>query len=73
MKKWIVTLLLVGSALQAAEEEEEPSGIAGKTLGYETRNATVLSMLGWGITIAVAIATFAALVENHPAPSSTTP
>jgi hypothetical protein len=74
--KWIMCLCLITSLMAAEEtpfvcvEEKEPTGIAGKQLGYETRDATVLSMLGWGITIVVAIATFTALVKNHPAPAA---
>jgi hypothetical protein len=80
--KWIMCLCLITS-LMAVEEtpfvcvvEEEPTGIAGKKPGYDTRDATVLSMMGWGVAIVVAIATFTALVKNHPAPtdsSSTSP
>lgn len=68
MKKWIVTLVLVFSVVA---EEEEPTGISKNKPGYATRDATVLSMVGWGITLAVAIATFAALVSNNEAPTTT--
>ena len=68
MKKWILSLCI---ALSAFAQEEEPTGISKKKPGYATRDATVLSMIGWGITIAVAIATFTALVHNNPAPTTT--
>ena len=71
MKKWLISLCLILSV--AAEDIEEPTGISKNKPGYATRDATVLSVIGWGVTIAVAIATFAALVHNHPAPSTTTP
>ncbi len=72
MRRIILSSLLVCSLLAEEIAEEEPTGVAGKTPGYATRDATVLSMLGWGISIAVGIAAFCALVPNHPAPTSST-
>ena len=69
MKKWLLSLCIILSVV--AEEEEEPTGVGRKKPGYATRDATVLSVIGWGVSIAVAIATFAALVHNHPAPTTT--
>lgn len=69
MKKWLLSLCIILSVV--AEEEEEPTGVGRKKQpGYATRDATVLSVIGWGVSIAVAIATFAALVHNHPAPTT---
>ena len=73
--KWIMCICLITS-LMAVEEtpfvcvvEDEPTGIAGKRPGYDSRDATVLSMMGWGIAIVVAIATFSALIKSNPAPT----
>jgi hypothetical protein len=73
MKKIILILGLVSSILAEEIAEEEPTGIAGKQPGYATRDATVLSVLGWGVAIAVGIAVFTGLVKNHPAPTTPTP
>ncbi|EKE07871.1 MAG: hypothetical protein ACD_17C00487G0001, partial [uncultured bacterium] len=38
--------------------------------GYATRDATVLSMMGWGLAMAVGIAAITGLIDNDKAPSS---
>jgi hypothetical protein len=37
----------------------------GEAAGYSSRNATVLSMMGWGIAIAVGIGAICALIDNN--------
>jgi hypothetical protein len=54
MKNWIYSIL-IGSLLLyslpvCAQNPEEGSGA-----GYSTRNATVLSMMGWGLGLAAGI------------------
>lgn len=63
MKKIILCLALICSVV--AEDDEELPKCRQKKTGYTSRDATVLSVIGWGISIAVAIATFTALVKNH--------
>ena len=64
MKKVISLLLLAALPLMAQEPsvpEREPQGSAA---GFASRDATVLSMVGWGVTIAVGVAAIAALIDN---------
>jgi len=42
----------------------------GQAAGYATRDATVLSMMGWGLGIAIGIAAFCALIDNNTGSSS---
>jgi hypothetical protein len=42
---------------------------AGEGAGYATRDATVLSMMGWGVGLAAGIATLCALLENNTSSS----
>lgn len=42
----------------------------GQAAGYATRDATVLSMMGWGIGLAVGFAAICALIENNEASTS---
>ena len=37
--------------------------------GYTSRDSMVLSMMGWGIGLAIGICTFCALIEKNPAPT----
>jgi hypothetical protein len=68
MKKILVCLALICSVV--AEEDDELPKCREKKAGYTSRDATVLSVIGWGISIVVAIATFTALVKNN---DTTTP
>ena len=63
MKKIILCLALICSVV--AEDDEDLPKCREKKAGYASRDATVLSVIGWGISIAVAIATFTELVKNH--------
>jgi|GEM_PF-1365774 hypothetical protein len=42
----------------------------GEAAGYSSRNATVLSMMGWGVGIAVGIAAICALIDNNAGSTS---
>jgi len=42
----------------------------GENAGYGSRDATVLSMMGWGLGLGVAIATICALIPNNTASSN---
>ena len=56
-------------AIQSESTQKAPK--KGKKPGYTSRDATVLSMMGWGISIAVGIAAFCALMENDIAKTTT--
>ena len=42
----------------------------GASAGYGSRDATVLSMMGWGLGLAVGIATLCALIPDNDSSSS---
>ena len=42
-----------------------PAARRGEAAGYSSRDATVLSMMGWGLGIAVGIAALCALIDNN--------
>jgi len=44
----------------------------GQAAGYASRDATVLSMMGWGLGLAVGMAALCALIENVPASTAST-
>ncbi|MBX7067491.1 MAG: hypothetical protein K1X28_09700 [Parachlamydiales bacterium] len=73
MRKWITTLLIAAIASYAFGQEtaEQRRCRRGQAPGYATRDATVLSMMGWGLGIAIGIAALCALIENNPASTST--
>lgn len=73
MMKTLTTALLilaVSTAGYAQESREERRCRRGQAAGYATRDATVLSMMGWGLGLAVGIATLCALIENNEASTS---
>lgn len=70
MRKWILSLLIVSLPLAAQETAEQRRCRRGQAPGYATRDATVLSMMGWGLGIAIGIAALCALIENNPASTS---
>lgn len=39
----------------------------GENAGYGSRDATVLSMMGWGLGLGIGIATLCALIPNNEA------
>lgn len=45
-------------------------GKTGEAAGYSTRNATVLSLMGWGFALAAGFATLCALIDNSESSSS---
>lgn len=64
MKKILLTFLCVSTAF-AQEMPVKRSARKGEAAGYSTRDASVISMMGWGVTLAVGIATFCALMEQN--------
>lgn len=72
MKKVILTLLSLALSATAFSQEtrEARQSRRGQAAGYASREATTLSMMGWGIGLAVGMATLCALIENNAASSS---
>ena len=72
MKKFIFLSLLAALPLVSQEsslpEWPEPGEDAAR---YTTRDTTALSIMGWGVALAVGIVSLVCLIKNHPAPSTT--
>jgi hypothetical protein len=67
---WIVLLLCCYSAAVAQEKSPPPAAKKrGDAAAYGSRDATVLSMMGWGVALSVGIAAFCALVHNESSSS----
>jgi hypothetical protein len=70
MKKIISLFLFAALPLTLTPEEQsvpERPDQTGDIAGFASRNATVLSMVGWGLSIGVGIAALTALIENDHA------
>ncbi len=67
LRKLTLTLLTLSIATSsfAQETREARRCRRGQAAGYATRDATVLSMMGWGVGLAIGIATLCALIENN--------
>ncbi len=72
MRKKLLALLCLAICTSAFAQEgrEARRCRRGQAAGYATRDATVLSMMGWGLGIAVGIATLCALIENNAGSSA---
>lgn len=72
MRKVLLTLLslVVCTSGFCQESREARRSRRGQAAGYATRDATVLSMMGWGIGIAVGIGALCALIDNNDSSSS---
>ena len=68
MKKMISCLLLIALPLMSEEScIMERGELQGEAAGFASRDATVLSMMGWGISLAVGVAALVALIDNDHA------
>ena len=68
MKRVLVGVLIVTSAIISPAQETRSSSTArrkGEGAYYSSRDATALSMMGWGVGLAVGIATLFALLDNN--------
>lgn len=72
MKRAILVLVMLAVSTSAFSQESREARRCrrGQAAGYATRDATVLSMVGWGLGMAVGIAALCALIENNAASSS---
>lgn len=67
MRKVLLTLLslVVCTSAFCQETRDARRARRGQAAGYATRDATVMSMMGWGIGIAVGIGALCALIDNN--------
>jgi hypothetical protein len=74
MKKCLLILLSLSICTSAFAQESRDARRTrrGQAAGYASRDATVLSMMGWGVGIAVGIAVLCALLDNNPSSTTTT-
>ncbi len=71
MRKILLVFLSISIATSAFPQEsrEARRSRRGQAAGFATRDATVLSMMGWGVGIAAGIATICALIPESSATS----
>lgn len=76
MRKLVSAALAVCLFSSAIAQETSPPGTGrrqgarrGEAAGYSSRDATVLSMMGWGLGLAVGMAALCALLDDHKAGS----
>lgn len=60
-----IALLLCTSLIADSDVERAPPP---RPEGYDSRDATVLSMMGWGVGICLGIAALCVLIDNNPGP-----
>ncbi len=67
MKKVLLAILSLALCTSAIAQESQANRRSrrGEAAGYSTRNASALSMMGWGVGIAVTFAAICALIDNH--------
>ncbi|PIS03153.1 MAG: hypothetical protein COT85_03770 [Chlamydiae bacterium CG10_big_fil_rev_8_21_14_0_10_42_34] len=72
MRKAILILLSLSICTTAVSGENCTARRTrrGQAAGYSSRDATVLSMMGWGVGLAVGIATLCAMIDNNDSSSS---
>lgn len=61
----ILLAVLVASTGFAQELRAQRPARRGESAGYSSRDATTLSMMGWGLGLAVGIAALCALIPNN--------
>jgi len=74
MKSWFLALMLLAFSSSAVAQETPPppkQKQRGDASGYSSRDATVFSVMGWGIALGVGIATLCALLDNNTGSSHT--
>lgn len=72
VRKLTILLLMLALATSGSAQETRETRRCrrGQSAGYATRDATVLSMMGWGLGLAIGIAAICALIPNNGSPSS---
>lgn len=69
--KYIILCVFSLSCISQSFADEETYTKKEKKNQYSYKEASVLSMMGWGIGLFAAIAVLCSLVENNPAHSNT--
>jgi hypothetical protein len=67
MKKLMLALAVISLTSSMHADETTTTQSRGSAAGYASRNATALSMMGWGVSLAVGIAALVCLIPNHAA------
>jgi hypothetical protein len=69
MIKKVISLLLIAALPVVPQESSVPERKEpqGEAAGFASRDATVLSMVGWGISLAVGFAALVSLIDNDHA------
>lgn len=72
MKKVLLTLLSLIVCVSAFSDESREARRArrGAAAGYASREATALSMIGWGFGLAIGIATICSLIDDSTSSGS---
>ncbi len=71
MKKICCSLLILTLPFSLHAQEMTSHNVrTGQAAGYASRDATVLSMMGWGVGLAIAIGALCALVKNEGSSTS---
>lgn len=65
MRKLILLFLLLSIAAYPQETRDARRARRGQSAGYASRDATAVSMMGWGLGIATGIALLCALIDNN--------
>lgn len=74
IRKYLLALLCLSVITSGYSQESREARRCrrGQAAGYATRDATVLSMMGWGLGLAVSFAAIAALIDNNEASGGST-
>jgi hypothetical protein len=74
MRKALLTLLCLTLTTSAFGQESREARMCrrGQNPGYTSRDATVVSMMGWGVGLAIGIAALCALIDNNKGSATTT-
>ena len=71
MKKVLLILLtlLYSTQMPAQEPGTKSAKKKGEVAGYASRDASALSVMGWGLALSVGIATLFSLLDNNASSS----
>lgn len=65
MKKMVLSFLAIATIASSVQAEERTVPGRGDCAGYASRDASTLSMMGWGVSLAVGVAALVCLIPNH--------
>ncbi|MBI3508762.1 MAG: hypothetical protein HY069_03940 [Chlamydiia bacterium] len=70
MKQFLYTLFGISICLNGFAEERKSARQRYEAIGYSTRDATVLSMMGWGVILGVVAAGVSVLFNEAESTTS---